>query len=610
MMTRRLNARAWAYATVATAALLAGTSTAYADFRVQPYLQQPTSEGMLFTWFTETDTPGTLIVDGSGLPNPLEFTSTPVNLAPVLDYTQAERDQAANLGYPLLGETNFKHSVQVSGLSPDTTYTYSVAQNSATVQSTFKTAPTANDWNTKIRLIALSDSETEPRGNTNRRDWSNDAQAPGSIGRPNNWPQDSAGRDLYPLTETEGYRQNVRIIKERKPDMIIMPGDLVQGGGYQLGWDEFFRHNAGEYDTPLSETPIAPTMGNWENFGAINGGYNIDPNTGENAPKRGRDKYKAYFDMPSNGTPEHQDNYYRVDYGPITLLTLDSSNGLPDQINRDPNALDTDTQSNINAADYAAAAAVNGEVSDLSDFNPGSAQYNWVVEQLEDARDQGQIVLAQWHHIAYSSGTHSLPMSDPNSTGQAGTPMRQYQPLFEEFGVVGVLSGHSEMFERSFVDLDGDGIGVLYFDVGVAGDGVRGVRTTDPNELNALNPFSQWTASLDEPELWVEVTDPNTGETYPMLIDGGKHYGHLEIEIMPLDDPKYLAMITFIPVYSFPILDENFELIGDTERRVYGDEFFLFILADGTPAAAPVPAGLALFGIGLAAFGLTRRRRG
>ncbi len=595
MIRERINFRAWMLASAAMTALVISPHAAKADFRVNPYLQQPASDGMLFTWFTEQDVPGTLTVSGGDLSAPVQFTSTPVDQAPVLDYTQAERDQAASLGYTLLGETNFKHSVPVSGLSPDTTYTYAVEQNSATFASNFKTAPTASNWTSPIKLIALSDSETEPRGNTNRRDWSNDAQAPGSIGRP-------AGLNNYPLTETTGYQQNLRIVGESNPDMIIMPGDLVQGGGYQLGWDEFFRHNAGEYDTPLSERPIAPTLGNWENFGAINGGYTIDPATGENAPKRGRDKYKAYFDMPSNGTPEHQDNYYRIDYGPITLLTLDSSNGEPDQVRRDPNALDTDTQSNINAAEYAAAGG-----NDLSDFNPGSVQYDWVVQQLQDARDQGQIVFAQWHHVPYSSGTHGLPMDDPDSSGQGGTPMRQYHPLFEEFGVAAVFSGHSEMFERSFVDENGDGIGVHYYDVGVAGDGLRGVRTLDLIELMMQNPYSEWTASLSEPELWVEVTDPVSGETYEMLIDGGKHYGHLEIDITPLDDPGLLAMITFTPVYSFPILDADFQLIGDTERRVYGDAFSLLINDNGTPVNAP--AALALFAVGAAGLGALRRAR-
>ena len=64
----------------------------------------------------------------------------------------------------------------------------------------------------------------------------------------------------------------------------------------------------------------------------------------------------------------------------------------------------------------------------------------------------------QFHHAPFSNGEHGVGMDHALTTGQGGTPMRQYHSMFEQFGVVGVLSGHSEMFERSFVDSDGDGL--------------------------------------------------------------------------------------------------------------------------------------------------------
>ncbi len=590
----------------ALAALMMGAQSGHADdFRVFPYLQNPSSDGMLFTWFTEADVAGTLTITGGDLGAPFVVNSAP-EFQPKLAYTQTEVNDAIAKGYPVLGDTNYKHSVPVSGLSPNTKYTYSVQQDGSVFQSTFSTAPTADDWS-HVRFVALSDSETEPRGNTNQRDWQVGGQAPGSLGRPSDWPKDGAGRDLYPLTETTGYQQNLRIIRERDPDLIVMPGDLVQGGGYQLGWDEFFRHNAGEFDTPLSERPIVPALGNWENFGAINGGYGVLAETGEFGPLKGREKYKVYYDAPSNGTPAHQDNYYRIDYGPVTILTMDSSNGEPDQTRFDPDALDTDTQSNFTREQYESFGG-----TDLSDFNEGSVQYNWVVEQLEDAREAGQIIFVQFHHAPYTSGTHSLPMSDPATSGQAGTPLRQYSDEFEEYGVAAVLSGHSEMFERSFVDLDGDGIGVHYYDVGVAGDGMRGVRSQDPDVRKELNPFSQWTADLDEGELWLDVDD-GAGGTYRMLVDGGKHYGHLEVNLTKLPEgSNFLARLDLTPVYSFPILDADYTLVGDTERRVYGDQVRLLIGFDGAVTAVPVWSGtglLALLGGTLLMRAVGRSRR-
>lgn len=557
-----------------------------AEFRVLPYQQQPAEDGVLFTWFTENDVQGQLVVSGGDLTTPLTFYSTP-ELAELLTYREPELNDAISRGYPILGNDNYKHSVQVTGLTAGTTYSYEATQGSATFSATFTTAPAISDWQ-DIRAAILSDSETEPRGAVQIRDWTEGPQAPGSLGRPSDWPVDGSNRQVYMLNQTDGYAQNLRIIDERDPDLIIMPGDLVQGGGYQFGWDEFFRHNAGEFDDVLTKRPILPAFGNWENFAAVNGGYGISSDF--NAVGYSRSKYKAYFDMPGNGTPQHQDNYYRIDYGPLCILTLDSSNGEPDVAPGDrgnPATPDTDTQVNYTAADYRAnnTAAQFTDGTDVSDFNPGSIQYNWVVEQLKDCRDNDMIIVAQWHNVAYSSGTHGIPNAGlppefaANASGQAGTPLRQYQPLFDQYGVAAVFSGHSEIAERSYVNEDEDAIGVNYYEVGIGGDGMRGTRTD--TDLSVQNPFSEWTAHLDVPELWEEVTDQN-GETYTILTEGGKHYGHLE---MNLSRCSGAPVMTLAMVHSFPRLDADLNLIGNTERRIYDDVQQIVFNAAGEPIA-------------------------
>ncbi|MEM8777478.1 MAG: metallophosphoesterase [Cyanobacteria bacterium P01_G01_bin.49] len=566
--------------------------------RINPYLQQPSSDGMYITWFTEENLSSEVSITGPGLDSPLTLTTIPT-FEPVLSYTTAELNQeieGLEQGSWLLGNENYKHTVDVRDLLPDRTYEYSVTVGDETFESSFDTAPNAEDWD-KIRFVVFSDSETEPLGRVNRRDWQQGALAEESLPRPNLegslWAETigvSGDRLNYPLTENVGYRNNLEIINSRDPDFMVMPGDLVQGGGYQPGWDEFFRHNAGEFDSGLSEYPILPALGNWENFGALNGGYGIDED-GRYGPLFGREKYHVYFDAPVNGTPEHQDNYYRTDYGPVTILTLDSSNGEPDD-SRDnyggegqPPQISgqeftepgTDTQENITREQYEAAGG-----TDLADFNPGSPQWNWAIEQLESARSEGQIVFAQFHHAPYSNGTHGLPMNHEDSSGQGGTPMRQYQALFEEYGVVAAFSGHSEMFERSFVDEDGDGNGVYYYDVGVAGDGMRGERTDEDGNLLSYNQFSQWTADQSEPELWQEV------DSVLQNVDGGKHYGHLEVNLENLGADEGIR-VTFTPVYSFPILDENYDLV-DTERRVYRDEVVTtFDVSEVEPTPEPTP---------------------
>ncbi|SDE58995.1 purple acid phosphatase family protein [Auraticoccus monumenti] len=578
-----------------TGALLLTTLTPTADardggFRVNPYLQNPTTTSMTVTWFSYDDAPGELVLDGPGHRG-TRLVSDP-EPQPVLAYTELERQQeipGLEQGSWLHEDGNVKHVVRLTGLEPGSTYTYRVTQDGATVGAELSTAPGRRDWE-HIRFMAMSDSETEPLGRVQRREW---APGLGAEDRPaatpgGEWDQTFGTTTLsgtrvlrYPLTEDDGYRRNLAVLHAQDPDFVLYPGDLVQGGGYQPGWDEFFRHNAGEVGSGLSSTPVLPALGNWESFGALNGGYGTPED--RSAVVRSRAKYHAYFDSPANGTPAHADNYYRLDYGPVTVITLDPNNGEPDAVPADTPASEkatgreyrgpgTDTQSNFTRAEYEAAGG-----TDLSDLNPGSTQYTWAERQLQSARRQGQVVVVQFHHSAYSSGEHGLPMYHADTSGQGGTPMRQYHPLFERYGVSAVISGHSEMFERSFVDEDGDGVGVHYYDVGVAGDGLRGERHDGPTleaPLLRYNEFRRWTADQDEREVWAEV------DGVRQLVSGGKHYGHLQVDLTRVSRGRAKAELVLTPVHSFPVLDADRRVVR-TERRTYADVVTLELDARG-----------------------------
>lgn len=486
-------------------------------FRVLPYLQDPTPASMRVNWFTVDDAPGTIQVLGPAFDR--TWTSKPEPRSELL-YSDLEESQRAE--YPdMFPNRNVKHSVVVDGLLADTRYRAVVRQGGEMFETEFRTSPLAS-VRRSIRIIAFADSETEPDGRKIYRPWRPGDQTPDSTGRPE-------GVADYLLTETEGFRENLRIVARREPELVLLPGDLVQGGGYQGAWDEFFFHLAGKWDTLMCRTPLIAALGNWECFGARNGGY--EPQ----AVYQSRQKFRTYFDGPPNGIPEHQNVYYRTDYGPITILTLDSSNGLTDNT-------DADTNRNIDADKYPG--------KDLVDINPGSPQWNWTIAQLKDARDKGQIIFVQFHHIPYSSGGHSLPLTAPGSSGQAGLPMRVYTPEFEKYGVVAVICGHNESFERSVVH------GIVFYDVGVAGDGLGySLKNLDPR---FENPWGRWVAHHDAPEHW-------RGK---QLIDGGKHYGHLEIDFLPVGERDW--KIVFTPVYAFPRTDADGQVVT-VERRVYDD---------------------------------------
>ncbi len=567
--------------------LSANPSFSQENFRILPYLQVYESGKVQLTWFSESPLASRIIIKNS---TGSELVSKEVigEEVPEIYYTTQEKNQnipGLIQGSWIKGDKSYRYRIQAdlpAGISVE----YTVTLGGNTFNSSFKTPVSKSNWE-KIRFIALSDSETEPRGRVTNRAW-----YPGTpLLRPSTtqlW-KDKFGTTVeqgfelpnYILSEKLGYAENLKIINSRNPDFMLMPGDLVQGGGYQPGWDEFFRHNAGEFDKGLTKYPIIPALGNWEAYGGVSGEYGTNEQ-GKFLPIVGRSRFHAYFQTPTNDLlQKHRQSYYRVDYGPVTILTLDSSNGTPEQQASDFNGTvkltgkqftvpGTDTQENYTQTQYAGYGG-----TDLSGFGPGTDQYIWLEENLKSASASGQLIFVQYHHIAFSSGEHGVPLNHELSIGQVGTPLRILNPLLEQYGVIAVLSGHDELFERSFVDEDGNGKGIHYYDVGVAGDGMRGEkRDWQKTPLEALNynQYRKWTADQSSVENW------NTSGPVPILTDGGKHYGHLEVNLEKVKEGgQEFAKIRFTPVYSFPVLDNNYNLLK-VERRVYADEVELKVL--------------------------------
>src|SRR5690554_161433 len=514
---------------------------AQSRYYVLPYIQNPEPTAMTVTWFSDSDKPGKLSIDGIG-----EYSSDP-ELAEALtygasevEYIHGEKNYSEIHSYVDAGEApapSYKHSIRVTQLTPSTDYQYSVEQPGAnTFTSAFKTAPMTGSREA-VRFITMSDMETEPESTQKTVRWTANALA---IGGEKLGTDPETYTQQYPVDQTDGYKANLEYAEGRSPDFWVIAGDLVEKGGRQLDWDEFWRHSAGEWGTLASTTPIFPTLGNHENYWHPEApGYNAQ------ASMLSYDKWNTYWDLPSNyATDErYEKRYYRADYGPVTLITLDSSNGNDDDPSQDTNLM------------------INGTESRVPDFNPGSEQWNWAVRELADAQAQGQIIFVQFHHTAFGTGVHSLPSGSAGiasgEDNQSGVPMRVYKDLFERYGVTAVLSGHDELLEYVRIN------GVHYWDVGFAGDGLRGpgyppTTTYVPfDQLPAEAQETHWSAHGDVAEMW----------NGSQLIDGGKHYGFLEVDVRPTGDYGYEVIMT--PRYVFPVTDENGNPTGDFDQRQY-----------------------------------------
>jgi 3',5'-cyclic AMP phosphodiesterase CpdA len=505
-------------------AAVAHTLLAQTDFRVFPYLQNPTQDTIVIIWFSEANIPGLITYAKNNEPA-ITVASTPA-LADALAYSNWERDTFFGGQAPA---PPYRHQIRLTGLQPGTTYTYTVEQGTSSFSSSFKTTPESNS---SIHFIVYADCETEPE----------------STGQPVSW-SDPTGRDpnrLYLLDQTLGYANNLAVMRSRHPDLIIIAGDLVESGGEQRDWDEFWRHitHADGEQSLAGRVPLLPAPGNHEYYeGPFLDGYN------QPGSERAIDKFRTYFDLPTNGSPdpEQERRYYHIDYGPVTLIALDVANDSPHRSDRDTN--------------FHLLGEEDPGGGHAPAFGPGSRQYAWLEEQLQEAQARSRFTFVTFHHVPYSVGPHGWPPGEGEGfDDQSGVPVRALTSLFMRYGVDAVFAGHDEMWERS--EITGQEIGpdrlardhaIHFYDVGIGGDGLRG-----PQE-GLENPFQKFLVHKDVPEVWVGNR----------LIDGGKHYGHLEVEVMPLSDDRWQAVLT--PVYIFPLFDTDGATYLGYERRVYRD---------------------------------------
>jgi len=521
------------YSSTIVVLILVYLGQAYCQFRVFPYLQYPASDAMTIIWLSEKDTIGYLTYHIKGSHDSILIESSPV-LAETLDYSLWEDTTCFWGNAPGLP---YKHRIRLDNLIPSSIYQYTVKQGSQVFISTFRTAP---DKSTAIRFIVYSDSETEPESTGKYAEWDDPL---------------TAGYRAYIIDQSTGYRNNLSVIKSRSPDLIIIAGDLVESGGEQRDWDEFWKHNTSPFadESLAGRIPIMGIPGNHEYFeGPYLDQYN-QPGS-ERAIKR----FLTYFENPPNGAlnREQEGRYYALKYGPVTFIVLDLCNNGENGTSDDTN--------------FYLLGEKDPEGGNAPDFGPGSDQYIWLEKRLQEARSNSIFTFVFFHHSPYSSGPHGYAAGNCDTCdNQSGTPVRMLTPLFMSYGVDAVISGHDEIWERSEItgmkmlsDSSFEIHTLHFYDVGIGGDGLR-----QPYK-DLINPYQKFVVHDDAPETWANN----------VLISGGKHYGHLEVNIYPGQQNSWHALLS--PVHVFPIFDESNLSYTGFERRLYDDEIMLTKILD------------------------------
>jgi hypothetical protein len=522
-------------------------------FRVRPYLQNPAPDAMTVRWFSAKPEGGRLRIDDRTLPS----TAVP---CPELDYQGPEPESFRHAATP------FRHSVRVTGLSPATSYPYVVEQGGETVKAILTTSPEpgAVGKGGGVRLFFYADSETQPESRESRPEWLPSTSLPGG-------PRPRWVKGRYPVDETTGYRTNLALIAARAaeslragdPVLASVVGDLVAAGGEQRDWDEFWRHNAGEFGGLAARVPIVVAPGDNEMFGGPSSDDPLADLGGFSGPASlaASRKFLCYFEHPANGAADkrHAGRYHRVDFGPVTLLTIDTTNGGADGGPEDTNHL-LDRRATPHIPDWA----------------PGSEQHAWLERELAAAAERGAITFVQCHHPPFSSGRHGLPPGSGEGLDEhSGQPLKALAPLFKQHGVRAVFSGHDDLYEHSIAD------GVHYFVVGNGGDGLP------PPQDGVVNERQIFIAHDHAPEQW-------KGNA---LAEGGKHYGHVEVDVRRAAGDGKGFTVTITPVHVMPVLspDDPGEILS-WERRTYDDTLTFDVEeprpaapADASPKPEPVP---------------------
>lgn len=520
---------------VVMAGSVCGRGSDGGGFLVQPYLQAPAPDAVTVLWLSADARPGRLAYHRAGAGDWRARLSTPEPagaLAPgsAVAVSGPEVRPGMDPGRP-----PYRHRVRLTGLDPDTVYEYEVTQGAARVRARFRTAP-GRAGERPLRFIALADCEAEPESTGKHAPW------PDPAGR--------APRRRYPLDQTQGLARNLAVVRDRAPDLLIMAGDLVEAGGEQEDWDELWRqltHVEGAHNL-AAHVPIVAAPGNHEYYAGPRSGRYQQP-----ASEAAIQRFLTYFEPP--GAAGAGGRYFRLDYGPVAWIVLDVANGSPHESERDTNFF------------------LRGEADEdggsAPDLGPGSRQRVWLEAQLRDAQATAAFTFVVLHHVPYSVGPHGWPPGPEPANGahaghdpQSGVPVRALTELFLRHGVDAVLAGHDEMFERSEIA----GVERLphgaerphtlqVYDLGVCGDGLRAP------EPGLANPYQKFLAHRDAPELWQDG----------VLVDGGKHYGHLEVTVTPMPGSGWQAVLE--PVYVFPRMarDGSDIRVRGHERRVYDD---------------------------------------
>jgi len=204
------------------------------------------------------------------------------------------------------------------------------------------------------------------------------------------------------------------------------------------------------------------------------------------------------------------------------------------------------------------------------EYETGSEQYEWLLNDLQSIGEYTEHIIAYFHQPAY------------NSTGYHGPNLhvrQAFEPLFIQYGVDIVFSGHNHHYERSMAN------GIVYITTGGLSSLLK-----DFNENS--NPWSVYAEKVnhfckvyvDGPDIKIEMVrqDGTIGDVYESFKIDGYDGDWLSLGIKPLVDTDDLQTDPDLKLKRFYITeDDDYFYFGfDAPAKDKGISYGLYIDVD------------------------------
>jgi hypothetical protein len=291
------------------------------------------------------------------------------------------------------GETAWTYHAQITGLAPDTEYSYTVtADNDSSSQPFAASLRTAPAGRVPFRFTSFGDLAT-----------------------PNTQWALSYGQSAYAVAAVESFQ----------PLFHLLNGDLCYANL-----------------NPATQPEVWQDFGNNNQASAANRAWMPCPGNHEvefdNGPQ-GFTSYLTRYLLPDNGVPWFRGRWYSFQVGSVLFISLDAD----DVVFQDAAAFVTGPAA-VTPVEGTGNPPIEPGTSFYIRGYSGGAQTAWLERTLAEARSDPSIdwIIAQMHQIACSSSA--------TGNGSDLGIRQEWLPLFDRYQVDLVLNGHDHDYERSF----------------------------------------------------------------------------------------------------------------------------------------------------------------